>query len=361
MTELLKNRSIHRHIYLDLKRKITTGEFRYMDQIPTLPGLCELYGVSEAPIRRALDELSRNGMIEKRRGRGKGTVVIKRLVPTTVRVLLFLDDVTNKSQIEACHEVFDLLAGIKEAAQERGCRVQMVSLDSFDSLPAADQSTGYLIIGFSSDDYRKGVDLAGRHGAPAVGLDTPGSGYVSSSVGVDIRAGAFEAVAYLAKLGHRHIAYVGGTRSAWLAPRLVGYRQALEAHGQPFRPDLVCETSGIDSVEDAAALNLMLAAAPKPTAIFAASDYRALHLLDACRRIGLQVPDDVSICGYDDIGEAAVVLPGLTTVHHPRRELARAAVDHLYEMIHTKRSPSDIVIQPCLVVRESCAPPVGVL
>jgi LacI family transcriptional regulator len=356
MAEQLKSK--HRHIYLDIERKIMTGEIRFMEQLPTLQGLCDLYGVSEAPIRRALDALSRNGMIEKRRGRGKGTVVIKRMVPTTIRVLMMLGGYGPKSPIESYHEIFELVAGIREAAQERGyCRLQIVSPDSFDSLPPADSSTGYLVIGFDVGDFHTGVALAESHGSPVVSVNTPEAGGLTAKVRADTQYGAYVAVSYLAQLGHRSIAHVGGTSTAWHGARLDGYRQALEEYGLPFRPELVRTTNGVDADYDANALSELLSVESPPTAIFASSDYRALHLMDACRQRRLMVPEQISICGYDDISESADVYPSLTSVHHPCRDLGRIAVDRLYDLIHKKAKPSDVVVRPHLVVRESCAPP----
>jgi LacI family transcriptional regulator len=357
MAELLKDKSIHRHIYLDIERKITTGEIRYLEQLPSLSRLCDLYGVSEAPIRRALDELSRNGMIEKRRGRGKGTFVIKRMVPTTIRVLMMLGEHGPRSRIELYHETFELVGGIREAAQERGYRLQIVSPDSFDSLPPAGSSTGYLVIATEVLDFQAGVALAESHGSPVVSVNTPVEGGLTSVVRADMQYGTYAAVSYLAQLGHRSIAYVGGFSVTWHAPRLDGYRQALEEYGLPFRPELVRTTNGIDVDGEANALGELLSVESPPTAIFASSDYRALHLMDACRQRNLLVPEQISICGYDDISEAADVYPSLTSVHHPCRDLGRIAVDRLYDLIHKKAKPSDVVVRPHLVVRESCAPP----
>ena len=359
MSELLKNQSIHRHIYLDLERKIVTGEIGFMDQLPPLPRLCDQYGVSEAPIRRALDELARDGMIEKRRGRGKGTVVIKRLVPTTLRCLLMLGEQGLKSQIEYCHEVFDLIAGIQKEGYDRGCRVQMVSPGGFDCLPSSTRSTGYLVIAMGRDDYRAGVAMAERYGAPWLLVNSPEAWCADCAVRVDMRYGAYSAVNHLFQIGHRRIAYIGKTENEWAAPRFEGYCQALAGCGLPFRPELVRATTGFDETEDEAALVSLMAESERPTALFAISDYRALHLLNACRRLGLDVPGQISICGYDDIWDASAVEPGLTTVHHPRYELGQLAVERLCAMIHDKESPSDHVVRPHLVVRESCAPPVA--
>jgi DNA-binding LacI/PurR family transcriptional regulator len=350
-------RSLYRRIYEDLEQKINTGEIRYMERLPVLPDLCEIYGVSDAPVRRALDDLARAGLVVKRRGRGQGTFAIKRLSHITVRVLLLADFDVYRSAIETCHEVFDLLDGIREAARDVGSRVQQVSCTSIDSLPPADVDTGYLVIAMSTRDYEEGVRLAARDRAPCVLVNPPHRG--PTCVRVDIEQGARLGVNYLAQLGHRRIGYVGSTRSEWMAPRFAGYRLALEANGLALDPDLVRETDGVDPKQDEEALNSLLALQRLPTCLFAASDYRAIRLLSHCRRRGIIVPQRMSICGYDNIDEAVSVEPALTTVHHPRRELGATALELLRAQLRGEAPAAgvDHVVAPQLIVRGSSGPP----
>jgi DNA-binding LacI/PurR family transcriptional regulator len=347
---------LYQQIYSDLETKINTGELRFMEQIPALPDLCKIYGVSSAPVRRALDDLARAGLIVKRRGRTKGTVVIKRMTRTRIRVLLLANFDITKSAIETCHEVFDLLAGIQEAAREVGGEVQQVSSNGFESLPPAGADTGYLVIAMTWAEYEQGARLAARHGAPCVLVNPPQAGH--ACVRVDMEQGACRGVNYLAQLGHRRIAYVGAAHSEWFAPRFAGYRQALAANGLALDPALVQETDGIAPEQDQQALETLMALSDPPTAIFACSDYRALHLLAHCRRKGVQVPQQLSICGYDNIGEVANIEPPLTTVYHPRQELGKIAVELLTCLLAgEKQGIVDRVIRPELVVRASCAIP----
>lgn len=340
----------------DLESRIRSGEIRYMERLPSLPQLCKKYGVSMITARRALDELAHAGLVVKQPGRGKGTLVTRRFVQAEIRVMLVAGFNIYKSPIETVHEVFDILAGIQKAAATNDSRVQLVSPDGFDSIPFPKGNVGYIILAMTWAEYQQGVALVAKHGAPYVLVNPPQG--ASSCIRVDMERGAFIGVNYLAQLGHRRIAYVGPTTSQWFAPRFAGYRRALEANGIDLDRELVLETNGIDVEEDYKALDTFMNLASPPTAVFAASDYRALHLLSRCRQIGVRVPDHLSICGYDNIDVSAAVEPALTTIHHPREELGQQAVERLLKLISERDSGgADIVVDPRLVVRESTGAP----
>jgi DNA-binding LacI/PurR family transcriptional regulator len=349
---------LYRHIYDDLARKINTGEIGYMEQIPVLAELCQLYGVSEAPVRRALDELSREGWIVKKRR--QGTFVIRRPAHQertfTARLLLMGDFDLERSALEVCHEVFDLLAGVRDAAREQGVRLQQVSQRGLEHLSPPGPNDGYIIIGMGEQDYRDGVRLA--NGAPCVLLNAPGAIALPNvvSVRVDMEMGAFLGVNYLAQLGHRRIAHIGNTKSEWTRPRFSGYQRALAANGLVFDSALVCETGGIGPQEEEAAFDQLRQLENPPTAIFTASDYRALHLLAPLRRAGYSVPWTLSLCGYDDISEAESIIPALTTVRHPRYELGDTAISLLRNQL-SGLPIADSVVRPELIVRDSCTSP----
>jgi DNA-binding LacI/PurR family transcriptional regulator len=125
-----------------------------------------------------------------------------------------------------------------------------------------------------------------------------------------------------------------------------------------FDPALFRDSDGATRQQDEEALESLLALPEPPTAIFAASDYRALHLLNHCRRRGVRVPEDLSLCGYDNIGESADVTPALTTVDHPRLEQGKDAVALLLDLMNEGKSDVlDRCIRPRVVERQSCAPP----
>jgi LacI family transcriptional regulator len=181
-----------------------------------------------------------------------------------------------------------------------------------------------------------------------------------SSVDYDHQIGAFKAVSHLVELGHRDIGIIGGKPETRLyspigKERLKGYRMALDVAGIPIRDDLV--TSGEWTSADAAASARLLLSAPRPpTAIFATSDVQAAGILMAARELGVRVPEDLSVVGYDNIPFAEYL--SLTTMWQNHDQLARNAATLLLEEIRSGvRAGERVILQPELVVRSSTGAP----
>jgi LacI family transcriptional regulator len=150
-----------------------------------------------------------------------------------------------------------------------------------------------------------------------------------ASASIDQVAAAQEMTAHLIAQGHRRIGFVGGSkRFATSARRLVGYRAALDAAGIGFDATLV-SSGDYDFASGSKAADTLLALPIAPTAIFASSDDMAAGVLAAAHRLGLDVPGQLSVAGFDDTDLAAVVWPPLTTIRQPVRDLAYAATDLL--------------------------------
>lgn len=172
----------------------------------------------------------------------------------------------------------------------------------------------------------------------------------------DDAAGMRLAVEHLIGLGHRRIAFVGGRgQSSSGRERRRGYEEALEAHGIPVEPALVF-TELMTRNEGRAVTGDVLA--QKPTAIAAFNDLIALGIMMELRRRGLEPGRDVSVTGYDDIEEASVWSPALTTVWNGQQEVGRRAALMLYDILDG-RPPEEarILVRPELRVRESACPP----
>jgi LacI family transcriptional regulator len=169
--------------------------------------------------------------------------------------------------------------------------------------------------------------------------------------------GGLEATDHLLSLGHRRIATItGGFEQDNAIARLAGYRAALIRAGAATDDDLVHSgaygvTSGYDGAKRLMALD------EPPTAIFASSDDTALGALHALRELGLSVPGDVSLVGFDDLPVAPWIDPPLTTVRQPLAEMGATAVD----LVHRARTASGHTLRTelatSLVVRSSTAPP----
>ncbi|MBB5874310.1 DNA-binding LacI/PurR family transcriptional regulator [Allocatelliglobosispora scoriae] len=175
-------------------------------------------------------------------------------------------------------------------------------------------------------------------------------------VGATNWTGGRSAARHLIELGHRRIAMISGPdRILCCQARLDGYRSAMAAAGLPA--DLVVRTDLTREDGHAAALTL-LTGPDRPTAIFAGNDLQALGVYQAARALGLRIPADLSVVGFDDLPIAALVEPPLTTVHQPLTEMAVAATELALALGRGERTPQiGLELATTLTVRGSTAPP----
>jgi alanine racemase len=206
------------------------------------------------------------------------------------------------------------------------------------------------------------VELIRQRHLPFVSIDgRVGGGF--PVVGIDDRSAAREAMRHLLDLGHRHIAVVSffdepqlSSASQVKAERLAGYREAVAAVGLPEAGALTyieCESSaggGRDAAER------IVSEGELPTAVIAMSDVIALGLLEAFGERGVTVPEEISVVGFDDIPEARLVRPRLTTVSQHGFAKGRVAADILMRLISGEEPAHHTVLDAQLVVRESAGP-----
>jgi len=169
--------------------------------------------------------------------------------------------------------------------------------------------------------------------------------------------GGKTATAHLIALGHRRIGVITGRRNEIASrDRLAGYHSALLAVELAADPALLVESDfSIDGGWRAA--RRLLARHQPPTAIFAFNDNMAVGALRAARELGLDVPGRLSVVGFDDVENASLVTPALTTVRQPLQEMGRVATGILYRLIDDQ--PLDVTrieLSTRLVVRASTAP-----
>lgn len=172
------------------------------------------------------------------------------------------------------------------------------------------------------------------------------------------RIGVMDAMAYLIELGHRRIGFIGGRSdltSAWR--RAQGYQDGLAEAGIPFDPDIVMEGDYMREGGYLGGLSLLAQQENRVTAILAANDDSAIGVLDATKAMGLSVPEDVSVVGFDNIPAAAVTEPSLTTVDQSIEEMGYVAAQMLLDLIDGEPLKKTVrKVETQLVVRKSCAP-----
>ncbi|GLY23741.1 transcriptional regulator [Micromonospora sp. NBRC 101691] len=179
-------------------------------------------------------------------------------------------------------------------------------------------------------------------------------------VGATNWTGGRTATRHLVELGHRRIAMIAGPDQVLCCrARLDGYRSALEAVGLPVESDLVVRADLTREAGHTAALGL-LDRPGRPTAIFTSNDLQALGVYQAARSLGLSVPRDLSVVGFDDLPVAALVDPPLTTIRQPLTEMAATATELALALGRGERTPRiGLELATTLSVRESTAPPQG--
>ncbi|QFY09794.1 LacI family DNA-binding transcriptional regulator [Nonomuraea phyllanthi] len=221
----------------------------------------------------------------------------------------------------------------------------------------ARRSTGVITV-FSGLTDTQRVQLETRD-IPLVVVDPTGDpGHRVPSVGAGNWNGGLSATRHLLSLGHRRIAVITGpARMLSSRARLDGYRAAMDAAGVPVDPELVRE--GDFNVEDGLAHALDLLRLPdRPTAIFACNDDQAVGVYQAADELGLRIPADLSVVGFDDLPEAGRAIPPLTTIRQPLAEMARAATRMVIALAQGDPLPQNRVeLATDLVVRRSTAPP----
>lgn len=252
-----------------------------------------------------------------------------------------------------------IIEGVAQVLYEAGARLVLTSthyqpeeaIHRIDTVTA--HSTDGLLVVLASEET---IEHLERSKLPFVLIHSQG-GLLSTAPSVRIASweGGFVATRYLITLGHQRIAYIGKTTVARDAiERIAGYRAALDAAHLPIDPQLQCE--GYFTEEDGyTATKALLALADPPTAIFAGNDRQAAGVYRALHELGVTVPDEMSVIGFDNLPFTEIMQPPLTTIHAPRLELGRTAATMLLRLINGEPlEMARVVLSTHLVERQSC-------
>jgi LacI family transcriptional regulator len=195
-------------------------------------------------------------------------------------------------------------------------------------------------------------------GIPLVAIDPHTESDGLPTVRSDNVIGATMATRHLVEIGHRRIAFIAGRSDLHSSTqRQQGYERALAQAGIPVDPALVRNGFRDQGVARTVAFEL-LSRPDRPTAVFAADDLSALGTVDLARELGLRVPEDLSVIGFDDIPEAAQARPPLTTVRQPLQQMGRVAGELLLgRLAGTVDVSRSVVLSTSLIRRGTTAPP----
>ena len=330
----------------------------------TMKDVAQLAGVSTATVSRAL--MNPEKVSSATRKRVEDAVLEAGYSPNSLARNLRRNE--SKTIIAIIPDICDpyyteIIRGIEDAAMEHGYIVllgdsgqQKRYENSLVNMVFAKQADGMLLLGTDlpfdvSKPEQKNLPpmVMACEFAPELELPT---------VHIDNLTSAFEVVNYLTQLGHKRIAQISGPETATLCKfRQQGYQQALRRAGIAMNPTY-SSFGEFTFAGGAKSVRQLLSLPEPPTAIFCHNDVMAIGAIQEAKRLGLRVPQDLSVVGFDDIQFAQYCDPPLTTISQPRYEIGRQAMLMMLEILrgHDVRAGSRL-LETQLVVRQSAAPP----
>lgn len=341
----------------DILARIRRGEFGPGDQLPSESQLCEQYGVSITTARRALLELVKEGVVQRRAG--VGTMVSPRV--RQVRLAFVNVGYLGESLRRVSDAMGQLIAGIGERAWQQDASFSMTGIDADGAATylrdlVRDRSADGVLLRTADNVTAEMLEILEGAGLPYVAIKRHIPGRPMNCVVSDDVAGGRLATAHLIARGHRRIGFVCAKPHLTMSEeRFTGYRQALAEHDLPIAGELVARDAPdfLPEWGDRAVEGLLQLPSP-PSAVFIASDTMALGGYEAARRAGLRVPEDLAIVGYDDIAPVALLQPPLTTVRTSHYEFGQVSAQLLIDLIEGRQDPpQQRRLAPTLVVRES--------
>jgi LacI family transcriptional regulator len=254
----------------------------------------------------------------------------------------------------------EVARGVEQMASENGLTMVLCHSDyklerelHYVKIMQAERSAG--VIWFPATNSAEPAKQLASYGMPLVVLDRVVPGVRAPAVVADNFRGGYLASQHLIDLGHRIIGCI--TRPTELyhsTERIRGFRAALTENGIEVDESLLV-SGGFRLDDGCAAAKQLIGKTPRPTAIFAYNDFMAIGTLRAAYELGIKVPNDLSVVGFDDIPQAAFTCPALTTISQPKFEMGREGVSLLLDEINE----STLGINPTpllpikLIVRES--------
>ncbi|MEU6223957.1 LacI family DNA-binding transcriptional regulator [Streptomyces sp. NPDC047042] len=259
----------------------------------------------------------------------------------------------------------EVIRGVENAAREEGLSVvlsesagRLTPGRTWADQVAARRPHGVILVLSGLDESQRAL-LTSRS-IPFVVMDPAGDpGDDVPSVGATNWQGGLAATRHLVELGHTRIASISGpSRMMCSRARVDGYRAALETAGLPVDPALLKVGDFHHETGYRAGLEL-LRTPNRPTAVFAGNDLQALGLYEAARELGLRIPEDLSVVGFDDLPIARLVGPPLTTIRQPLMEMAETAAKLVLDLGREEGTSgaTRVELATTLVVRNSTTTP----
>jgi GntR family transcriptional regulator, arabinose operon transcriptional repressor len=353
---MVSRRSVLGFILDRLHDDINSGLYKPGTFLPTERSLAEELGVSKGTVHNALGMLQKEGAITL--VSGKGALVAAQDDGGKKMQRIFFRP-SNSGFYGGRRSVDRIIGGICHGAELNNAEVVM-SFSDDKSL------TGRILERYAAGEIQGVVYLQCRHyDILAKPLEKAGIPFISAqhesglnivSVSVDFRETARRAVRHLVELGHRKIGILHGEDNFFYREFITGFRGALAEENLEFNPEwqIKCCKS-IDGFFGPSELGDALNATDRPSAFFTVRDYRAEYLFEHCSRLGLKIPDDMSVISFDNRTWLESAKYGLTSFQEPVFEMGKKAVMMLKDWIETGVRPISYQFNCELSIRNSTA------
>lgn len=333
-----------------LSGEIERGEYGHGGKLPSERALAERFGVSRTSVRECLNILVKDRLLVRIVGKGTFVATEDNLPPGQLAShLAFLIGENIFQFVQPGYN--RILLGAEQTCRLSGYRLLFHSVPDEETDPKPDGISGCLVAGGLR---KKSLERILEWGVPVVLTDLIVDGS-TSAVGPDYASGTRQALEYLVGLGHRKLGFVGFPNSE----KYQTFWQTLEQLELRYNPHWV-QFLQLPDVEPGIlagfhAMQAMIAGGSLPTAVLATNDLVAMGAMEALKLAGIEVPEHVSIIGYDDLGRDRN--PPLTTIRSYPEEVGRIAARMLIEQLEGEPAPSRVAVPTELLVRGSTAPP----
>jgi GntR family transcriptional regulator, arabinose operon transcriptional repressor len=351
-----RSRSVCAQLRDILLQEITQGRFPEGRRFPSERDLAERYRISRASVRETITELINAGILFRTVGKGTyiATASARAHAASETRNIGFLisEDIFHFVQTGYNR----ILRGVGEACRLNGDTLVFHSVGDSARLPVDEsvKMSGCVVVGGLR---RNALERLKDVGIPFVLVDLLLKEETANvtAVAVDYATGTRLAIEHMFQLGHRQIGFIGLSGSE----KYTAYWQSLEEFGLAYNPRQVEFLSAMDlepgMLAGFHATQKLLAKSQRPTGLLVTNDYVARGVIEALMVGGIEVPKEISVVGYDDLG--VKTSPRMTTIRVDLDQVGRLAMDALYRRIEGTPVEAQIIVPVALVVRGSTATP----
>jgi LacI family transcriptional regulator len=343
-------------VYEALLNRIKDGSYQSGALLPSEREFSALFSVDRLTVRRSLEMLVTEGLIEKKPGLGSWVQSLPPRMSGSVKsgdILFVLP--RSVSRIDRITEpcISSLFYRIEKELARQDFQLIYTTVAEDEELPALLSDPRVVGILFVSQIPRRFLEKARELDLPAVVVNYDDDYF--PSILPDRENGSYEAVRHLIELGHRRIAFISGIPSYQSSrASYQGYKHALVDADLDWKSQIIGEGDWTFDGGYRAMKSILEEQEELPSAVFACNDMTALGAIEAIREAELRVPEEVSVVGFDNVEQGGQSNPRLTTVNMDTDLMAKAAFQKLVFTIESRQIHSVKIIVPArLIVRES--------